>query len=612
MSKCCKKKCGPCGPCRKLCAPCHCHEFSLTIVDYDLEAQTANILLERDNKPYAEALIGVSSIIVPPEGPHVINNTQCRSFTTDEDGLATVTYAGTGSADDQVLLSVNVRLNQCNTVACGCVKLTAILTPEILLGVSPLSYLADDLCDFNALSLYVAVERSSRLGCNANMIDHSSPGTQQGGPGKSSRALAILQIAAADAYNSIEHTFPTYSTMPSYNGGNVNVAIAQATHDVIVSLYSSRPLILALAAAYLTSELAQAASGSAKTIGITAGKRAALTILTNRAGDGSDAAGMNADYSGPTPPFVDPLSTLWSPAPPESNAGGNMQLGLLWGNVRPFALASGSQFYAPPFPTPDTVDYQYQHEEVKSVGGDGTNTLTARNNEETEIGIYWACDGTAGVGTPPRVFMILGLHVLTQQKKSPVAILQALGRIAVSMADAGIAAWETKYRYNVWRPILGVRFVNQPTNVIADPNWLCLGAPSNSNAPGCVNFTPPFPAYVSGHSTFGSALFETLRFYVGDNVEFSFVSPEYNGKTVPCGGTAPRPFKPRTFARLSQAEWENAQSRMYLGVHWQWDATEGELMGHKVAKYVNGDAVLPSAGGPATSRQPVFGPVLTE
>ena len=81
-------------------------------------------------------------------------------------------------------------------------------------------------------------------------------------------------------------------------------------------------------------------------------------------------------------------------------------------------------------------------------------------------------------------------------------------------------------------------------------------------------------------------LFETLRdFYGTDDIEFTFVSDELNGVTEDNHGNV-RPLRPRTFTGLSQAEEENGQSRIYLGIHWSFDKTEGIALGRKVADYV--------------------------
>jgi len=119
-----------------------------------------------------------------------------------------------------------------------------------------------------------------------------------------------------------------------------------------------------------------------------------------------------------------------------------------------------------------------------------------------------------------------------------------------------------------------------------------LGAPA-SNLMG-PNFTPPFPAYPSGHAVFGGALFQTLRnFYRTDNISFTFVSDELNGVTVDNSGTV-RPLLPRSFANLSQAEEENGQSRIYLGIHWSFDKTEGIVQGRRIADHVFANSFKPS------------------
>ncbi|MDQ6654491.1 MAG: vanadium-dependent haloperoxidase, partial [Verrucomicrobiota bacterium] len=110
------------------------------------------------------------------------------------------------------------------------------------------------------------------------------------------------------------------------------------------------------------------------------------------------------------------------------------------------------------------------------------------------------------------------------------------------------------------------------------------GAPA-SNLVG-PNFTPPFPTYPSGHATFGGALFQIMRrFYHTDEIGFTFVSDEFNGTTRANDGTV-RPYMPRSFLRLSEAEAENGRSRVYLGIHWNFDSTSGIALGREVADYV--------------------------
>jgi len=170
-----------------------------------------------------------------------------------------------------------------------------------------------------------------------------------------------------------------------------------------------------------------------------------------------------------------------------------------------------------------------------------------------------------------------------------------LAIINVAMADSCYSGWENKYFYKFWRPVTGIRESDPGTGpsgigdgnigTIGDTGWSPLGAPSSNSLTG-INFTPPFPSYPSGHGTFGGALFQILRRYFGtDDIPFSFVSDEFDGVTTDNSGQV-RPLKMRSFINLSQAEEENAQSRIYLGIHWNFDKTESIKLGRSVANYI--------------------------
>jgi hypothetical protein len=97
----------------------------------------------------------------------------------------------------------------------------------------------------------------------------------------------------------------------------------------------------------------------------------------------------------------------------------------------------------------------------------------------------------------------------------------------------------------------------------------------------------------SGHAGFGSALFQTLRrFYRTDDIAFTFVSDEFNGVTRDNNGNT-RPLSARSFSSLSEAEEENGQSRIYLGIHWAFDKTERMAQGRRVSDYVFENVFVP-------------------
>jgi hypothetical protein len=247
------------------------------------------------------------------------------------------------------------------------------------------------------------------------------------------------------------------------------------------------------------------------------------------------------------------------------------------------------------------ASYTRAYQEVQRLGGNSTATPTERTPEQTEIGIYWAYDGTPSLCAPPRLYNQIAVTIANQRRTGFLELTRLLALVNVAMADAGIAIWESKYHYQTWRPVTGIRESDPGTGpsgsgdgnpgTIGDPEFVPLGAPA-SNLTG-PDITPPFPGYPSGHAGFGGALFEVLRLFYGtDRIAFTFVSDEFNGRTRDANGTV-RPLRPRSFRSLSEAEEENGQSRIYLGIHWSFDKTQGIAQGRRVARYVMRNAFAP-------------------
>ncbi|KAL8782076.1 MAG: hypothetical protein Q9213_005717 [Squamulea squamosa] len=250
--------------------------------------------------------------------------------------------------------------------------------------------------------------------------------------------------------------------------------------------------------------------------------------------------------------------------------------------------------------TDSTEQYKFAFQEVYRQGGAPDLNTTSRRPVQTTSGYFWAYDGANLLGTPPRLYNQMLRQIAVNKKpaaditdeSNTTGFVRLFALANAATGDAGIFAWLAKYTYELWRPLSGVRSDNG--NPMADPFWLTLGAP-NTNTSG-ISFKPPFPAYPSGHATFGGAFFQAVRLYYKqrdnlkfaddepDNISFTLISDELNGinrdlrqpydPALPITeqlGTV-RTLVPKTFKSLWEAMFDNAISRIYLGVHWGFDA----------------------------------------
>jgi hypothetical protein len=440
----------------------------------------------------------------------------------------------------------------------------------------------------------------NQITIDASGLDHTPVATgetrtfgEQLGPGRAARAVAIVQIAVFDAVNSILGGYQRYTRIPRASSpSSVDAAILAAAHDTLIALWpSQKPMFDQLYRDDLRRIVVK--NDTQKQNGIAVGRQAARLILALRTNDNSAGADPRMDGEWPTSDQPghwrqDPIGR----AP--------IAMGAHWGAVRTFVLAGSAQFRTPAPPAMNSAAYTAAFNEVKALGGDGVHTATERTADQTHVGIFWAYDGTPSLCAPPRLYNQVAAEI-SKRETRVIRLARLFALVNVSMADAGIASWESKYFWDFWRPVTGVRESDPGTGptglgdgndaTIGDPTFWPLGAPA-SNLTG-VDFTPPFPSYPSGHATFGGALFQTLRnFYGTDRIAFTFTSDEFNGETRENDGTV-RPYLPRSFENLSQAEEENGQSRIYLGIHWSFDKTEGIRQGRRIANYVYTHAFRP-------------------
>lgn len=457
----------------------------------------------------------------------------------------------------------------------------------------------DDPAVTPTVDLRLTLRHWNQIAIDASGLDHAPPNVgpphvrgENLGPGRSARAMAIIHIAMFEAMNAIQGGYQSYIGLaPAPAGSSVKAAIAQSMHDTLVALFPSQAPLFA---DDLEHDMSSLAEGPAKTNGSAVGAQAAALILLQRTNDGSQLPEpvYGVDYIPSDQPGAwrqDPISQV------------PLALGADWDQVTPFVLASADQFRTPPPPALTSAEYALAFNEELVFGGNGTVTPHGRTDEQTLIGLYWAYDGTPSLCAPPRLYNQIAVQLARERNLSLMDTARLLALVNVALADAGIAAWESKYHHALWRPVTAIREADPGTGpsglgdgnaaTVGDPTFTPLGAPASNN--GGVDFTPPFPAYPSGHATFGGSLFQVLRRFFGtDDVSFTFVSDELNGVTTDWQGSL-RALAPRTFASLSEAEEENGQSRIYLGIHWEFDKTEGITLGRRVADYVFANVFVP-------------------
>ncbi len=281
-----------------------------------------------------------------------------------------------------------------------------------------------------------------------------------------------------------------------------DAAVAGAAATVLAYLYPDR------AAAF--DELANREQPQ---LGVELGRLVGRLVVARGRTDGSDAVWTGTVPTGPG---------LWVPTPPAFAP----PLEPLTGTWRPWNLRSGSQFRPGPQPAFGSTEYAREVQEVYDV----SLHLTA---EQRAIALFWA-DG-AGTVTPPGHWSQIALDLVRANRLDTRRAAWVLAAVNTAQADAFIACWDAKFTYWSERPITAIRREH-------DAGWLPLIA------------TPPFPSYVSGHSTTSGAASEVLA-----------------------------AFFPSSASHLRALAAEAAVSRLYSGIHFRSDNEQGLVLGRKVA-----------------------------
>ena len=298
-----------------------------------------------------------------------------------------------------------------------------------------------------------------------------------------------------------------------------------------------------------------------RTNGVLVGEEVGALILAMRANDG---------FSDPAPYTPGNKPGVWVPTQPAFASA--LLPGL--GRVTPFALKAGSQFRPDGPPRLDSDRYAADLNEVKLVGSIDSGFRTA---EQGATARFW-------LGNSIPIFQGIARQVSTIAPLDLSSNARFFALMSIAGADAYIAAWDAKYFYNFWRPVTAIHNADIDGNPAteADGSWRPLA--EIAPFPG----TPPFPDYVSGHTTYTRAVVRVLEEVFGRD-KFPFVATTVN-QAIP---TAERNRQYDHFRELSK---EMIEARVLAGIHFRSADRDGDRLGRSVALFAIRNVLRPAQG----------------
>ena len=316
-----------------------------------------------------------------------------------------------------------------------------------------------------------------------------------------------------------------------------NAALASINKQIIPTISDANKASIDSLEAALNAEYQAKIDVTILNRSIAFGKAVAQEILEWAQTDGS--AHASDPYTPPTGPG------LWVPTPPGFGPASTPY----WGTLRTMVPGSGDDAQPIPPPAFSTDPASEFYEMVEEVY-DASLTLTP---EQTAMALYWR--DVPGVTTPGHYVSILK-QVLELENPSldKAAVAYALGGIVAF--DAGISSWETKYHYNLIRPITYIR------DVLGHTTWTSLLT------------TPGHPEYSSAHAVLSAATAEAFATLFGSNYSFTDHTYDYFG------------YAPRHFDSFEAFGVEAGDSRLYAGIHYQRSIDVGLVQGRKVAQNI--------------------------
>jgi hypothetical protein len=361
------------------------------------------------------------------------------------------------------------------------------------------------------------------------------------------RTMGMVHVAMFDAVNSIERRYQPYLVqLPADPATSKEAAAAAAAAAVLATMSEKTASEMKVA---LATYLASLPDGAAKADGVKLGESVAARVLAARANDGHDAAD---DYRPRTTPGV------YVPTP--------ITAGSMWSKVKPFAMATPSQFRPGPPVALESKEWTTDYNEIKDYGG---KISAKRSPQQTETARFWLM-----VGPPAYHPFVRKLVTAKQMDVGDSARLMALA--AVGLNDALIAVFDAKYHYNFWRPITSIRNGDNDGNPATDreATWQP------------IDNTPMHPEYPCAHCILSGTVSGVLKTVLGteDIPEIAITSPTAPGVT-------------HRWTNLTAFTDEVANARIWAGFHYRFSARVGTDMGHQIGEYVVKNVMQPATVG---------------
>ena len=357
------------------------------------------------------------------------------------------------------------------------------------------------------------------------------------------RSFAMMHAAMFDAVNSIDRTYTPYLTdVPGTRHASIEAAAAQAARDVLVGLYPTRTAIY-------DAELADSLAGieeTSKQQGIRVGQSVAAHMLAARANDGWNVT---------PPPYVLPLTPgNWQPTPPNFPTAGFTQFPA----VVPFAIGSSTRFAPNPPPALTSAEYARDFNEVKELGSATSATRTA---DQTQVARLWANVNTPTIAT--FVWNNVARTVAISRNNTTAENARLFALLNIALHDALQTTMTSKFHYGLWRQVTAIRRADEDGNpdTAPDVNWTSL----------LIN--PPYPSYAGNMASYTSQSTILALVFGRDDIPFQHTWDGAGGAT-------------RSYVGFTAMADEQANSRIYGGIHFRFDNVAGQSAGRNVANYL--------------------------